>query len=436
MPKLAPVIGVAAILALTVVPVRPAAPRPPRRAEPVQETAPAVVARPQRVGSAVAASTGVPRWKKRIDRLVTAKSFGIAVRIDGRVLYERAARVRRVPASNQKLLLSMALLDRFDPESRLTTTAASGRRRGRVVTGNLWLRGNGDPGVGTRKAYARTLPFKMTPLRVLARRIVDAGIRRVRGRVVGSTGYFSHDWWAPGWKPDFPARYVALPSALTFNGNRAGGRFISDPERRAAVWLTRKLESLGVRVRRRATALVAPRGLRVIASIDSKPLQTLLRYMNFTSSNFVAELLGKRLGVARYGRPGTIAKGARAVKVWARGRGTKIEAADSSGLSYRNRVSARGVARLLDKVEERSWGPLLRGTLPRPGRGTLQDRLRGVPVRAKTGTLDRVSALSGWVRLRRTDEWAGFSIISSGLSKPRATEIENKIVRILYERAR
>jgi D-alanyl-D-alanine carboxypeptidase len=435
MPKrLMPAIGVAVLLAFAV--PGPAAPRAARRTEGVQTTVAGAALRPETVAFAPAASARFPRWKARINRLVAGKSFGVAVRIDDRVLYERAPTVRRIPASNEKLLLSMAMLDRFDPELLLTTTAATARRRGSVVTGNLWLMGSGDPGVGAGKRYGRSLPFKMTSLRVLAQRVVAAGVRRIRGRVIGSTGYFSHDWWAPGWKKDFPVYYVGLPSALTFNGNRARGRFISDPERRAAVWMTRKLESLGVRVRRRASAAKAPGGLRPIASINSQPLQVLLRYMNFTSSNFTAELLGKRLGIARYGRPGTIAKGARAIRRWARGRGIVLKAADSSGLSYRNRVSARGMARLLDRVEERPWGPLLRRTLPPPGRGTLKDRLGGLTVRAKTGTLDNISTLSGWVRLRRADEWASFSIMSSGLSKPRATEIENKIVRILYERAR
>jgi serine-type D-Ala-D-Ala carboxypeptidase/endopeptidase (penicillin-binding protein 4) len=429
MPRhLVPVLATALILSFVVVSARPAQPR----------VAPAIAWQTAalRHGSPQGIARATPRWKSRINHRIAGKSFGIAVRIDGRTIYEHEPLVRRIPASNQKLLLSMAMLERFDPELRLTTTAATGRRQGRVITGNLWLSGSGDPAVGAGDRYGRSLALGVTPLRVLAKRIDDAGIRRIHGRVVGNTGYFSHDWWAPGWKSDFPTYYVGLPSALTFNGNRARGKFVSDPERRAAVWLTHKLESLGVRVRHRATTGVAPGGLSTIASIDSKPLQTILRYMNFSSSNFAAELLGKRLGVARYGRPGTIAKGARAVRTWARRRGITIEAWDSSGLSYRNRVSPRGVARLLDTVEERAWGPILRRTLPPPRRGTLEDRLGGIPVRAKTGTLHNISALSGWVRLRRSDRWASFSIMSSGLSKPKAVAIENKIVRTLYERAR
>ena len=41
-------------------------------------------------------------------------------------------------------------------------------------------------------------------------------------------------------------------------------------------------------------------------------------------------------------------------------------------------------------------------------------------VRAKTGTLDGVSALSGWVWLEHRDAWGEFSIVSRGLTKEAA----------------
>ena len=48
--------------------------------------------------------------------------------------------------------------------------------------------------------------------------------------------------------------------------------------------------------------------------------------------------------------------------------------------------------------------------LPAAGEGTLRHRLGGVRLRAKTGTLDNVSALSGWVWNDATDGWIEFSI--------------------------
>ena len=37
--------------------------------------------------------------------------------------------------------------------------------------------------------------------------------------MIGDTGPFERDWWADGWKDDFPAIEVAIPTALTFSGN-------------------------------------------------------------------------------------------------------------------------------------------------------------------------------------------------------------------------
>jgi serine-type D-Ala-D-Ala carboxypeptidase/endopeptidase (penicillin-binding protein 4) len=99
-------------------------------------------------------------------------------------------------------------------------------------------------------------------------------------------------------------------------------------------------------------------------------------------------------------------------------------------------VSPSGLARLLDLADDQTWGETLRKALPTGGQGTLEDRLRGVAVRAKTGTLMNVSALSGWVWAKRRDRWFAFSILSRGMSKSTAVDIEDRIVRILNQRAR
>ena len=65
----------------------------------------------------------------------------------------------------------------------------------------------------------------------------------------------------------------------------------------------------------------------------------------------------------------------------------------------------------------------------------MEDRLRDVKIRAKTGTLTDISALSGWVWLEREDAWAEFSILSQGMSKTRSIQIENAIVRVVNANA-
>jgi D-alanyl-D-alanine carboxypeptidase/D-alanyl-D-alanine-endopeptidase (penicillin-binding protein 4) len=69
--------------------------------------------------------------------------------------------------------------------------------------------------------------------------------------------------------------------------------------------------------------------------------------------------------------------------------------------------------------------------LPHAGQGTLKERLKGVLLRAKTGTLTDASALTGWVWLERADRWAEFSIMSSGYDDTAAKDVEDRIVRVI-----
>lgn len=376
-----------------------------------------------------------PGWKRHIDRIVRGHSIGVSVAEAGDALYRHADKRKRIPASNQKVLLSMALLDLVGPEETVVTPVAAEGLAGSVVRGDLWLLGRGDPTLTGGGAYSRSLPLRPSRIAAIADAVRAAGIRRISGSVMGSTGYFTRDWYAPGWKSFFPTYYVPLPSALAFEGNSYKGRHIDNPEWRAARSLTRRLRAKGVRVAGRPGAGTPPAGTTVVARAESEPLQTLLTFMNRQSSNFFAEVLGKRLAATRDAPPGSIAKGAGVIARWTARRGVDAVARDSSGLSYENRISPRGLVDLLGRAEVEDWGPALRLTLPVPGQGTLDDRLAGVKLRAKTGTLDGISALSGWVWLERTRTWAEFSILSSGMPKSRAVAIEDRIVRIIARAA-
>ncbi len=375
------------------------------------------------------------RWSRKVDDLLRGRRMGVALLEAGAPLYASRARVHRIPASNEKLLLSMALLDRLGPKARLTTSAWSRPPSNGLIRGDLWISGEGDPSITGGGPYGDVLKFRPTRLGRLARRVQKAGVREISGRVMGQTGPFDRAWYAPGWRPDFPQLEVALPTALTFEGNVAHGRYTSHPERLAARKLTRQLGRLGVDVSERPGAGKRPGDLAPLARLSSVPLVILMRWMNRQSSNFFAEVLGKRLGLEAAGAPGTIAKGARAIEQMAADRGVGVVAHDSSGLSYRNRISPWGLARLLAWAEGRRWGPRLRYLLPAPGEGTLKGRLKGVRVRAKTGTLNDVSALSGWVWLRRSRTWGEFSILSRGMSKGKAVALEDRIVGILSRSA-
>jgi D-alanyl-D-alanine carboxypeptidase len=364
------------------------------------------------------------RWEHRIVRTLGRHSVGVAVGIGDRVVFELDGNTSRVPASNQKLLLTLALFDRLGPGHRIPTRAAAEQVAGETVRGDLWLIGRGDPSL-TAAAPGYWGDLRSTTLAELAERIKRSGVVRVEGRVRGAMGYFAHDFDAPGWQPYVPDRYVQLPSAIVLSGNHIAGRH---PERSAAAALTKQLERIGVAVSGSPGTGEAPPRLTTVAGVSSPPLRELAAFMNRSSNNFYAEVLGKLLGADLYGRPGTIRKGARAIEEWVGASGERAVARDSSGLSYGNRISPRSMVRLLGVAVTRPWIGDLRTGLPSAGEGTLRYRLQGLDVRAKTGSLfNGASTLSGWVRSERSGRWVAFSIL--GRDVPAA--VADQVVRIL-----
>jgi serine-type D-Ala-D-Ala carboxypeptidase/endopeptidase (penicillin-binding protein 4) len=365
-------------------------------------------------------------WRHRIDTLVGDRRMSVTIGDDGTFWYRHLAQVKRAPASNEKLLLSMALLATVGPDQVIQTRAmAAAAPVEGVIDGDLWLVGHGDPELGP------------DALNTLAQQIGGAGVTRIEGSVLGDTGPFERDWWAPGWKDEFPEEEVAIPTALTFRGNIGPeGDHIDDPELRAAAYLTKALRRLGIAVKEPAD-VGSHRGPQVkIAAIDSAPIVEILRRMNMDSVNFDAEVLGKVLGADVSGTA-SIAAGAAAIDAFTAANGARrFEHSDASGLSYANRVTTQGIVRLLWASDRQPWASDLRLALPIGGEGTLEGRLGHTRIRAKTGTLTDISALSGWVWSRRVKDWVEFSILSDGLSKDEAIRVEDAIVQIVSARAK
>src|SRR5207237_5896311 len=97
-----------------------------------------------------------------------------------------------------------------------------------------------------------------------------------------------------------------------------------------------------------------------------------------------------------------------------------------------------GIVELLKVADRSAWGPVLRSVLPGADQGTIEEthHLHGVTLRAKTGTLTGVSALSGWVWLGRSGTWAQFSILDRGMQSWYAKPMEDRIVRTIARYAR
>jgi serine-type D-Ala-D-Ala carboxypeptidase/endopeptidase (penicillin-binding protein 4) len=375
---------------------------------------------------AVPSANQPQRWTHRVDSMIAGQNMAVVVGEDGTVLYDHNGSVPMAPASNMKLFTSSALLDELGPTATIATSAeaTAGLTNG-TLSGDLWLIGAGNPNVTTGT------------LTSLAKHVKDSGVKRIDGNVSGGIGYFSHDWSAPGWLPEYRRNDVAMPTALTFQGNvDANGAPLAAPELAAAQAFLAALQKVGVQVGGTAVEAQQPSGLHTVASVQSGPLTNLLHTQNIQSNNFYAETLGKLLGAKTAGPPGTIAKGAAAVRRFASSLGIKIRSYDCSGLSTKDRVTADGVMKLLFAADQSSsWGSALRGTLAQAGQGTLKGRLGGLKVEAKTGTLTAASALSGWVWLDKSSRWAEFSILFRGTDIYLAEKLEGQIVRVIANNA-
>lgn len=70
---------------------------------------------------------------------------------------------------------------------------------------------------------------------------------------------------------------------------------------------------------------------------------------------------------------------------------------DGSGLSRHNMITPLALARLFKWSDRQPWAQTWRSALARPGVGTLRTRLEGVSFEGKTGTLNSVNSLSGYL---------------------------------------
>jgi PBP4 family serine-type D-alanyl-D-alanine carboxypeptidase len=222
------------------------------------------------------------------------------------------------------------------------------------------------------------------------------------------------------------------------------GRYsVEEPSRYAAVLFRDALKEAGVEVGGYPTALFAlPPSPRVIAEHQSPPLSEILAMLNKPSDNLIAETLIKTLGkVKRY--RGSTAAGLEVVSEFLKGAGLEMNAAlfeDGSGLSRMNAISAKNLVRLLEFMWKSPHQAVFLKSLPVMGvDGTLRNRLRDTPVQgkafAKTGSLYRVSALSGYVTTQ-SGETLVFSILMNFYTATAtdARNLQNEIVKLLYER--
>jgi len=392
-----------------------AGPRPPAAPAP---TPPAPSPSPSPSPTPTPDPADAPLADRLAGLLAEPDAAGVAVAVlddGGARVFGARADEPLLPASTMKLVAAAGALAALGPDHRFATTSEAAGELGAdgTLTGDLVLRGGGDPVLATPLFADQVEPDRPeTRLDALADQIVAAGVRRVTGRVLGEAGAWADQPLPSGWTEEYLASFDGVRStALTVDAGRElvnrDGRVVAlpavDPPATAANQLRVLLAERGVAVDGgAASARGTPPG-RGLGTVTSPPLRDLLAFVVQASDNQVADMVFRAVGAAT-GDPtwaGSAAGTRSALAVldldW-----TGVVAADGSGLSRDDRVPAAFLA-ALDRGVSRSdaaaeWEALMAvsgrsGTLRRRLVGTVAEgRLRG-----KTGTLSDVRSLSGAV---------------------------------------
>ncbi len=359
----------------------------------------------------------------------------------GKVLFSQRSTVPRILASNTKLFTSSAILAKLGPDATFPTEIESDGTNDPttgVFTGDIYLRGGGDPTFGT-SAFIKRFWGTGASIEDLADELGATGITRINGRVLGDESRFDSLRGIPDSHYGFDRDLGAALSALTFDrglANIRGTALQSNPPLFAAQQLTSALKGRHVRVTGKPSVGITPSDAQVLSSVQSPPLSTILTLQNKESDNFFAETLLKDLASVN-GAQGTTARGARAAVAFARRLGARVRMVDGSGLDRRDQAAPKEVVDLLDAMRRRDpdeWGALL-DSLPIAGRdGTLVDRMRHGAARgrchAKTGTLSDVSTLSGYCFARGGDV-IEFSLLMNRVNVFSAHRVQDRMVNAI-----
>ena len=186
-----------------------------------------------------------------------------------------------------------------------------------------------------------------------------------------------------------------------------------------------------------------------IGPMITTPISTAITRCNTESENLYAECLLKRIGYAMTGEPGSWTNGTAIVRHILHKRlddqklASGVVIADGSGLSAQNRITASAMTAWLNTFHNDSTlGPVFMASLAVGGEsGTLKKRfsnsakLHGAVVQAKTGYINQVSCLSGYVSMPDGRRRA-FSVLVNDLSPATismAKKLQDQIVTAIAE---
>jgi len=166
-----------------------------------------------------------------------------------------------------------------------------------------------------------------------------------------------------------------------------------------------RLEQAGIKVNGKPKMGITPRYARLLTWHENA-LVSVVTQMNKMSDNFLAESMLKTLGAELKEQPGSTAGGLSVVKKFLKEAGidtATCHLADGSGLSRQNEITCEALVKLLRYMysNKRLFEAFYNSLAVAGMDGTLSGRLIGTAaennVHGKTGTLEGVSSLAGYV---------------------------------------
>ena len=419
------------------------------------------------------------------------RKIGIMVRSadTGRTVFRYNSKKEFIPASNNKILSSIAALSLLGKDFRFKTKFyLGGGIHSGVGHGGLYVKGFGDPTIDIEK------------LKEIAGRIKALGVTAIEGGIYLDGSYFDEAHYGEGWDPEwFDKGFCPPVTAISFNYNsakikisasrvqggpatvrtqpaefpfpiknkvsaslkRSGVRAkynaqnelrlsgyvsprkkaetlelsVPDPFFYFGAVLKQVLEKEGIEVSGPIERRRVPRWSGKIFTHYSEPLGTIIHEYNKESVNIIGESIVKVIGAELLGGPGSWESGTRVIENHLRriGLNGNFSVADGSGLSRLNRVSPEDMTHALSKAyRDPDISEEFVASLPIAGvDGTLKKRFRNLKgkVYAKTGYLEGARSLSGYVFGKNGRVYV-FSIISNGMGA-RVKKLQNLLLREL-----
>ena len=347
------------------------------------------------------------------------------------VLFSRKGGRMRILASNSKLFTASTALSSFGPDGRLQTTAWSSDPISDGISQGLYLRGGGDPTLST------------AGLTKLADRVRAAGVTTVQGPLRYDASFLDS-------QTGIPEHGITFESVGRLSGLQIDNGSPSDPAKTAAQRFEDALRKDGVSIGNSVTPGTVSPGALQVASFASPTLADIVQDTLVPSNNYLAEMLLKDVG-SQFGGSGSTAGGIAVVKQFAASQGAKFTGENGSGLTRRNKASPASVVKLLDGMievnqkkspDEQLAQERLRDSwidsLAVAGRtGTVANRMRGTAAAGnchlKTGTLTRVSALSGYCFRGGddADHAVIFSLLMNNVDVNRAHVIQDRMAALI-----